>query len=178
LTEKELISGCIKRDVKCQRMLFDKYAGRLMTICRRYSCDKQEGEDMLQEAFIRVFSYIDQYKFQGSLEGWLRRITANAALKILQNKKIHFSEIREEQQIVHAIDTDALSNLSEDELLELISNLPDGYRVVFNLYVMEGYSHDEIAQMLNIKPATSRSQLHKARAMLKEQIISLQKIAN
>jgi RNA polymerase sigma factor (sigma-70 family) len=178
LTEKELISGCIKHDAKCQRMIFDQYAGILMAICHRYSCDQAEAEDMLQETFIRAFTYIDQYKFQGSLEGWLKRITVNASLKVLQNKKIHFTEIREDHEIFHATDADSISNLSEDELLKLISKLPDGYRVVFNLYVMEGYDHDEIAEMLNIKTATSRSQLSKARALLKEQIKSLQKIAN
>jgi RNA polymerase sigma factor (sigma-70 family) len=178
LTEKELISGCTKGDVKCQRMLFDQYAGILMTICLRYSSNQQEAEDMLQEAFIRVFEYIGQFKFQGSLEGWLKRITVNSSLKLLQRKKIHFTEVREEHQTVQSIDADALSNMSQDELLELISKLPDGYRIVFNLYAMEGYGHDEIAEMLNIKTATSRSQLSKARGLLREQIKSLQKIAN
>jgi len=176
LTEKELVTGCIKKDAKSQRMLFEQYAGKMMTICRRYSCDQKEAEDMLQEAFIRIFTYIHQYKFEGPLGAWIMRITVNSALKILQNKKIHFSEIRESQQTFHAIDPHALSNLSEDELLKLISNLPEGYRIVFNLYVLEGYNHDEIAQLLNIRPATSRSQLSKARRMLQEQITPLQKI--
>lgn len=125
---------------------------------------------MLQEAFIRVFDYIHQYKFAGSLAGWIRRIVVNAALKILQSKKIHYAEIGEEQFPLASIDPDALSNLTEDELLKLIGNLPPGYRIVFNLYVIEGYDHEEIAQMLHIKPATSRSQLLKARKLLKEQI--------
>lgn len=175
MTEKELISGCMKKDAKSQRLLFDRYAGIMMTICRRYSCDRREAEDMLQEAFIRIFQYIDQYRSEGSFEGWLKRITVNAALRVLKNKKIHFSEIREDQQSAHAIDPDALSDLSEEELLKLIGDLPDGYRVVFNLYVLEGYDHDEIAAMLDIRPATSRSQLSKARRLLKEQIGSLHK---
>jgi RNA polymerase sigma factor (sigma-70 family) len=178
LTERELIKGCIKKDAKSQRMLFEQYAGKMMAICLRYSCDQKEAEDMLQEAFIRVFLYIDQFKFQGSLEGWIKRITVNAALKVLKAKKIYFSEIKENQYEFHSVDPYVLSNLSADELLELISNLPDGYRVVFNLYVLEGYDHDEIAAMLNIKPATSRSQLSKARGLLKERIRSQQKIAN
>ena len=130
---------------------------------------------MLQEAFIRVFTYIRQYKSQGPLAAWIRRVTVNAALTLLKNKKIHFSEIRESQD-VHTVDPDALTNLNEEELLQLINRLPDGYRVVFNLYVLEGYSHDEIAELLGIKPATSRSQLAKARRMLQEQITPLPKI--
>ena len=126
-------------------MLFEQYAGRMMTICLRYSCDETEAEDMLQEAFIRIFKYINQYKFEGSFEGWLKRIVVNAALKILQKKSIHFSEINVELQDLQMAEADALSNLSEQELLKLISDLPSGYRVVFNLYVLEGYSHNEIS---------------------------------
>ncbi len=165
----------MKKDAKSQRLLFDQYAGIMMTICRRYSCDPREAEDMLQESFIRVFQYIDQYRSEGSFEGWIKRITVNAALRVLKNKKIHFSEIRKDQQSTHTIDPDALSDLSEEELLKLIGDLPDGYRVVFNLYVLEGYDHDEIGAMLDIRPATSRSQLSKARRLLKERIGSLHK---
>ena len=125
---------------------------------------------MLQEAFIRVFAYIHQYKSNGSLAGWIRRIVVNAALKILQSKKIRFAEIGEDEYPLTAIDPDALSNLTEDELLKLIGNLPPGYRIVFNLYAIEGYDHGEIAHLLGIRPATSRSQLLKARKLLKEQI--------
>lgn len=130
---------------------------------------------MLQEAFIRVFQYIDQYRSEGSFEGWIKRVTVNAALKVLKNKKIPFSEIGEDQQSAHTIAPDALSDLSEEELLKLIGDMPEGYRVVFNLYVLEGYDHNEIAALLDIRPATSRSQLSKARRLLKEQIRSLHK---
>jgi RNA polymerase sigma factor (sigma-70 family) len=176
LTEQELIRKCIKKDANSQRILFEQYAGILMTICLRYSANQQEAEDMLQEAFTRVFLYIHQYQFKGSLDGWIKRITVNAALKLLQKKTIRFSALGEDQEDVQSVDTGALSNLSEAELLKLISHLPEGYRVVFNLYVLEGYSHEEIAGMLHIKAATSRSQLSKARNILKEQIKSLQTI--
>ena len=157
-------------------MLFEQYAGMMMTICLRYSCDRTEAEDMLQEGFIRIFRYINQYKFEGSFEGWLKRIVVNAALRILQKKVIHFSEINEELQDLQQADADVLSNLSEREILKLISNLPAGYRVVFNLYVLEGYSHGEIAEILKINMGTSRSQLAKARRTLQEQIRSQQKL--
>jgi RNA polymerase sigma factor (sigma-70 family) len=177
LTEEQLIKGCVQNDVACQRLLFERYAGKLMTICLRYSCDKPEAEDMLQDAFIKIFSHIRQYKFEGSLEGWMKRIVVNCALKTIQKKKTRFIEISNHDAAAPQSDSFVLSSLSEDELIKLISNLPDGYRIVFNLYVMEGYSHDEIAEMLGIQPATSRSQLVKARKLLQKQILLNQKIA-
>jgi RNA polymerase sigma factor (sigma-70 family) len=177
LTEHELIKGCVKNNANCQRMLFEQYAGKMMTICIRYSCCQAEAEDMLQEAFVRIFTYINQYKFEGSFEGWLKRIVVNTALKILQKKVIHFSELNEELQAVSNTYPDAWSNLSEREILKLVSSLPTGYRMVFNLYVLEGYSHSEIAEMLTINPGTSRSQLAKAKRTLQEQIRSQQKIS-
>jgi RNA polymerase sigma factor (sigma-70 family) len=175
LTDQKLVEGCKKGNAKSQRWLFDQYAGKMMTVCRRYSCDQDEAEDMLQESFIRVFQYIDQYRFEGSLEGWIRRIVVHTALRILQKKKFHFTDIDEDLE-VQSMDSDAVSNLGTEELLKLISGLPDGYRIVFNLYVLEGYDHNEIAGMLDISPVTSRSQLSKARKLLKTQIENLQKI--
>ena len=156
-------------------MLFEQYAGRMMTICLRYSCNHTQAEDMLQEGFIRVFLYINQYKFEGSFEGWIKRIVVNASIRILQKNIIHFLEINEELQDLQQTDTDVLSNLSEREILKLISNLPTGYRVIFNMYVLEGFSHSEIAETLKINTGTSRSQLAKAKKTLQEQIRSQQK---
>ena len=130
---------------------------------------------MLQEGFIRVFLYINQYKFEGSFEGWMKCIVVNAALRILQKNVIHFSEINEDIQDLQQADTDVLSNLSEREILKLISNLPTGYRVIFNMHVLEGFSHSEIAETLKINTGTSRSQLAKAKRALQEQITSQQK---
>lgn len=175
MTEHELIEGCLKKNELCQRALFEQYAGRMMTVCLRYAGDRQEAEDILQESFVRVFSYLHQYRFTGSFEGWIRRIVANTALRVLE-KKMHFSEISSDLQIAQAANHGVLSKLSEDELLKLIGNLPPGYRVVFNLYVMEGYSHEEIAGMLHITAGTSRSQLSKAKNMLKQRIDLLEKI--
>jgi RNA polymerase sigma-70 factor (ECF subfamily) len=176
LKEEEIIRGCINRDAVAQYALFQEYAGILMTICRRYACDPGEAEDMLQESFIRIFTHIHQYQSRGSFEGWLKRITVNAALKILQKRKISFTGITGTQQELPSPDPDILSDLNAEDLLKLISQLPDGYRMIFNFHVLEGYAHEEIARMLDIKPATSRSQLSKARAILKEKINSFQKI--
>ena len=148
----------------------------LMTICRRYAGDQHEAEDMLQETFISIFSHINQFKFAGSFEGWLKRITVNDAIRILQKRKVRIVGITNDQYEMTSTDINILSDLNTEDLLKLISQLPDGYRMIFNLYVIEGYSHDEIAAMLKIKTATSRSQLSKARAILKDKINLLQKI--
>jgi RNA polymerase sigma factor (sigma-70 family) len=177
LTEKEIIQGCLKKEPGAEHALFLEYSGILMTICRRYGSNHQEAEDMLQEAFIRIFRYIGQYKSTGSFEGWIKRITVNSAVQVLQNKKIRFSELSRNHNELQAAEPDIFSDLSADDLLKLISQLPDGYRVVFNLYALEGYSHEEIARILQIKTATSRSQLSKARSLLREKINSFQKIS-
>lgn len=177
MTETEIIKGCIKKDAACQHELFKKYAGVLMSVCLRYTPVKADAEDILQEAFIRIFSRINQFRSEGSFEGWLKRITANCALKKLQKKKINFEDIHE--QHINNIKTDsiAFSNLTAAEILKQVSYLPEGYRIVFNLYVMEGYSHAEIGALLNIEEATSRSQLAKARKFLQAKILRNQKIA-
>jgi len=156
-------------------MLFEQYAGRMMTVCIRYSTTNAEAEDMLQEAFIRIFSYIGQFKFEGSFEGWLKHIVVNAALRILQKKGIRFSELNEGIQEQQIADSEVWANASEEEILKLISKLPLGYRTVFNMYVLEGYSHAEIASLLKIDMGTCRSQLAKARKALQQQIMSQQK---
>lgn len=176
LTETDIIRGCIKNDTYCQHLLFEQYAGRLMSVCLRYSRDSMEAEDISQEAFIRIFKYIHQYRFEGSLEGWMRRVVVSTALKHVQKRKIRFSEMHEEYDSRPALQADALSAMSADEIFRLINSLPEGYRLVFNLSVMEGYSHDEIAQMLNIQAVTSRTQLVKARKMLQNKIVQLQKV--
>ena len=156
-------------------MLFDQYAGKFMTVWLRYANDAMEAEDMLQDGFVRIFNNIHQFKFEGSFEGWMRRIVVNVCLKQLQKKKLYFSEIKEYSG--PALEASAYTSLGEEDLMKLISNLPDGYRIVFNMNVIEGYSHEEIANMLSIQPSTSRSQLVKARKMLQQQIVELQKIA-
>lgn len=176
MTEKELINGCSAKNLTCQNLLFKQYAGKLMTICLRYSSTRQDAEDMLQESFIRIFSTISQYRFEGSFEGWLRRVTVTTCLKMLMKKRVQFTELIVPEENVTAIEPVAVSNLTEDELIKMIGALPVGYRMVFNLYVMEEYSHDEIAAMLNIEATTSRSQLLKARRLLQKQILSNQEI--
>jgi RNA polymerase sigma-70 factor (ECF subfamily) len=177
VTEYEIIEGCINQDAKCQRALFDRYAGKMMGVCTRYAKDTMEAEDMLQDAFIKVFQYIGQFKFEGAFEGWIRRIVVNTAIRHLEKKKILFKDIDESTYDAPRVEAQAYTHLGQEDLLKLINQLPDGYRMVFNLNAIEGYSHEEIAEMLNIQPGTSRSQLVKARKMLQYQIIQLQKVA-
>ena len=179
LTDDELIKGCIQENESCQRELFRLYAGRMLGVCQRYARSTADAEDIVQDAFIKIFEKIYQFKSEGSFEGWIRRIVVNTALKkytvIRYDKEVSGYEITDRNE--SSMEASAYAHLNEKELLGMISNLPDGYRLVFNLYVIEGYQHEEIAQMLKIQPGTSRSQLVKARNMLKERILKKQRIA-
>lgn len=137
-----------------------------------------EAEDVLQDAFIKVFDNIDKFQFKGSFEAWIRRIVINTALKNYQRKHFHQEKMGLEMEAIDLpVEPSIFAHLDEEALLDLIARLPDGYRVVFNLYAIEGYSHKEIAEMMNIKEGTSRTQLLKARKWLQAQVLKLQKIA-
>ena len=179
MTDEELITGCIKEDESSQRELFRRYAGKMLGVCQRYARNSADAEDIVQEAFIKVFAKLHQFKSEGSFEGWIRRIVVNTALKkytvIRYDKEVSGYEITDRNE--SSMEASAYAHLNEKEILGMINQLPDGYRLIFNLYVIEGYQHEEIAQMLKIQPGTSRSQLVKARNMLKERIIQKQRIA-
>lgn len=177
MTEKKLIESCLKGDRKSQKILFDRFAGKMFALCKRYARNLQESEDMLQEAFVKVFNSLDKFGFKGSFEGWIRRIVVNTCLRYLEKDKIIFEDIDiVEYSSSNVIQSSAIENLAEEELLKIIALLPDGYKMVFNLYVIEGYSHKEIAELLNIGESTSRSQLVKARKLLKELLIQQNRI--
>jgi RNA polymerase sigma factor (sigma-70 family) len=179
LTEDELIRGCLQEDATCQKEVFNRFAGRMLGVCNRYARNSADAEDILQDSFIKVFDKIYQFKFEGSFEGWIRKIVVNTALKKYSlrryEKEVVGYEIKDRDE--SSLEPSAYAHLTEKDLLVLINNLPDGYRLIFNLYVIEGYQHDEIADMLGIQSGTSRSQLVKARNMLQKQIIELQKVA-
>lgn len=165
MTETELIKGCVKKDPNCQRILFDQYAGRMMSLCMRY-VDDEEAKDVLQVGFLKVFDYIHQYKGEGSFEGWMRRVFVSVAIRYISKKKVKTVDIDEMDADNSFEDPDVITKLSEDEIHRLIRKLPEGYRAVFNLHVVEGYSHEEIGSLLKIQATTSRTQLLKARKML------------
>ena len=179
MSEDELIKGCIRDEAPCQKEVFDRYSSRMLGVCQRYARNNADAEDILQDSFIKVFSKISQFKSEGSFEGWIRRIVVNTAIKKYSltryNKEITGYEVSDHLQ--PAAEPVAYGHLTEKDLMALINNLPDGYRLIFNLYVIEGYQHDEIATMLGIQAGTSRSQLVKARTMLQKQILELQKVA-
>ncbi|MEO7524199.1 MAG: sigma-70 family RNA polymerase sigma factor [Ferruginibacter sp.] len=179
MTEDELIKGCIRDEAACQKEVFDRYASRMLGVCHRYARNSADAEDILQDSFIKVFGKIKQFKFEGSFEGWIRKIVVNTAIKKYSltrySKEINGYEVNDGLQ--PGAEPVAYGHLTEKDLMALINKLPDGYRLIFNLYVLEGYQHDEIANMLGIQPGTSRSQLVKARNMLQKQILQLQKVA-
>lgn len=165
---EQLIEHCKKNDTKAQSQLYKLYSSKLFSLCLKYSRNYVEAEDNLQDAFVTIFNKISQYKNKGSLEGWMKRITINTALQRYRSVGV-FDIVNEEQieDVSVEIDEDAVTI---DFLLSIIQELPDRYRLVFNLYALDGYSHKEIAEMLNISTGTSKSNLARARLILKEKI--------
>jgi RNA polymerase sigma-70 factor (ECF subfamily) len=177
VTEKDLIQGCIRGDRKCQEALFRQYSGKMLVVCRRYARHHMEAEDILQDAFVKVFRNLEKFEQRGSFEGWIRRIVVNTALKNIDKKSFTNEQIGGELDRDPGAIPSVYSTLGAEDLLQVIAQLPEGYRIVFNLYAIEGYSHKEIADMLDIGESTSRSQLVKARKMLQALILQTQKIA-
>jgi len=168
-TDTELIEGCKRGKTSMQRLLFEQYAGKMMSICRRYCKDKMEAEDMLQVGFLKVFGRIGQLN-SGSLEGWMKKIFVNTCLTQWSKNKASIISIQE--NITEELDDaeDGLQKLMAHELLQLIDELPHGAKVVFNLYAIEGYPHTEISTMLNIAEGSSRAQLVRARQLLQQKL--------
>jgi RNA polymerase sigma-70 factor (ECF subfamily) len=172
-TEQLLIKGCIAGDRAFQTKLYDLFAPKMLGVCLRYSKNREEAEDILQEGFLKVFTYINKFRGDGSFEGWIRKIMVNAALSRHRNKSAMHPVIGLEGYNYHGADqTDIASNMDAKELLSLIQSLTPGYRMVFNLYVFEGYKHREIAQALGISEGTSKSNLSDARAFLQKACLS------
>ena len=164
----QLIYNCQKNDTKAQSELYELFSSKLFSICLKYSRNYAEAEDNLQDSFITIFKKIKQYKNKGSFEGWLKRITINTALQRYRKQKV-FDIVNEDAIEDEEVDIDE-NDVSLDFLLSCIRELPDRYRLVFNLYVLDGYSHKEISEMLEINLGTSKSNLARARMILKEKI--------
>ena len=166
---EQLIENCVKQDAKAQSQLYKQYASKLFSLCLKYSKNYAEAEDNLHDAFITVFSKIDQYNNKGSFEGWLKRIAINTSLQRYRENIGVFDIINEGNIPDVAVDIND-ENLSLDFLLKIIQELPDRYRLVFNLYVLDGYSHVEISELISISTGTSKSNLARARLILKDKI--------
>jgi RNA polymerase sigma factor (sigma-70 family) len=165
--EYGLVEGCRRQDRIVQRQLYERFAGKLFVVCKRYVRDPEEAEDILQDAFVKIYRHIDSFRFECPLEAWLKRIVINTALKAIRKQKPweNTADVQELAPILPQADA-----LNYQYLLQLIQELPPGCRAVFNLYAIEGYNHPEIAEMLDIAEGTSKSQYSRARGLLQQKI--------
>jgi len=173
--EARIVEGCLQEERWAQKALYDKYYGKMMGVCMRYSNNYEDSRDIHNEGFIKVFRYLARYKIGTSLECWIRRIMINTAIDFYRKAVRHRTEDIETVYHNPTKDADVLSHISAQEIMKVIQKLPPSYRAVFNLYAIEGYSHKEIAKQLGISESTSRSNLVKARIKLKELLKALNK---
>lgn len=169
-SEAELIKGCLKGKRRAQHAFYKQFAGKMMAVCMRYARDRAEAEDILQDGFVKIFTKLDQYNHKGALEGWVRRIIVNTALEHLRKQRLDFSDDEYAYLSYSSDDFNIDKQLNADDLMAMVQNLSPGYRVVFNLYAIEGFSHKEIAEKLNISAGTSKSQLARARKILQDKL--------
>jgi len=172
--EYKLIKDCVCHKREAQKRFYNRFAAQMFGVCLRYAHDYQQAEDLLQEGFIKVFKNLDKYRGEGSFEGWIRRIFVNAAIEQFR-KNQHMLPVHDLQIVNNlSVRNEALTNLAVEKLMGFIQALSPGYRTVFNLYAIEGYSHKEIANMLGISEGTSKSQLARARYILQRVILKNQ----
>ena len=174
---EKIVDGCVKGKRKYQKQLFEMFYGKMMGVCMRYAKDRDEAQDMVQNGFIKIFKKLDVYNFEGSLEGWIRRIMVNTAIdQIRKNKRDPFA-IEDDHRVQNIEEDIPFSEEDEQHIkikaeaaIEAISKLSPAYRTVFNMYVIEGYTHKEIAEYLGISEGTSKSNLAKAKQKLKAEL--------
>lgn len=172
ISESDLIEGCRRGDRKMQHELYNRFAPKMYGVCLRYASNAEEAEDILQEGFIKIFNKIGSYRGDGSFEGWIRRIFVNTAIEHYR-KKIYLQPITEtEENTVEGKYLSVLDSLAEKDIIQLVQQLSPGYRTVFNMYVVEGYSHKQIAEILGISEGTSKSQLSRAKLILQDLVKS------
>lgn len=169
--ENDWIEGCKRQNREAQRSLYEFYSGKMYTLCCRYIKDKMEAEDVLVMAFTKIFERIDQYKGDGSFEGWIRKVMVNESLSYLRKNKNMYLETDIEAADREPNFENLESQLEADDLMKMIEELPTGYRIVFNLFAIDGYSHQEIADHLGISENTSKSQLSRARGLLQKRLL-------
>lgn len=174
MTEKQLIEGCKKGKRQAQKELYDIYSRKMMGVCLRYVNDRETARDLLQDGFVKVFTCIDSYSEAGVFAGWVRKIFVNCALEYLRKSDVlrEAADLDNAPELVQP-DSSAVSDMSAEELMNLVNELPVGFRTVFNLFAIEGYSHKEISDMLNITESTSRSQFTRAKQLLQRKINAL-----
>ena len=166
----DLIRGCLQNSAAMQKKLYDKYAAKLYGIAIRYAHSQEDAKDILQDGFVKVYRNLSKFKGTGSFEGWMRRIIVNTAIEHYRKKNNTYEIQESHEENITDGDLNALDKLAAAEILNMVKELPNGYRTVFNLFAIEGYSHKEIAEMLNISEGTSKSQYARAKALLQEKI--------
>ena len=168
---EQLIDGCIKGNRQSQTELYNTLMQKMFAVCLRYCANREEAEEVLQEGFMKVFDHIHQFKFDGSFEGWVRKIMVNCSLQKYRTKR-HLRAVIDidSTEVMDAGHDDILSKIGTKELLQMVQQLPPAYRMVFNLYVFEGLKHREIAELLSISEGTSKSNLSDARHMLQKAV--------
>jgi len=167
MSEHQLVKDCLKGKPEAQRKLYELYAKNMLGVCYRYTKSLKDAEDVLQDGFVRVFLGLQQYRFEGELGAWIRRIMVNTALNFLKRNRKYRDEMVFTEQPLHPVaDENPAMDLDAKELADLIRQLPQGYQTIFNMYAIEGYTHVEIGEMLGISDGTSRSQYARARSLL------------
>jgi RNA polymerase sigma factor (sigma-70 family) len=169
-SEKQLIEGCAQGDRGAQRALYNQYSGKMLAVCQRYAKSSQEAEDILQEGFIKVFGNIKSFRAEAKLSTWITRIMINSALNMQRQKLYLLPMVDVNDAKLHEDEEIGLSQFHLSELLKVVQSLPDGCRVVFNLFAIEGYGHKEIGELLNISEGTSKSQYNRAKSLLRAKL--------
>ena len=170
MNETELVRLCLKKDRRAEKALYDRFSGQMYAICIRYMKDQQEAEDVFQEGMIKVYNKLNTWKGEGPLGGWMRQIFIHCALNQIKTNQKHFMQDIDSIFQPENLEINIISQLQTEAILKLIQQLPIGYRTVFNLFSIEGYSHAEIAAMLGVTESTSKTQFLKAKAKLKNLI--------
>ncbi len=170
VAETDLIQGCIVKDRKMQEMLYHRFSSKMYAVCLRYCKDADDAQDLLQDGFVKIFNSLHKFRGEGSFEGWIRRIFVNTSIEHFR-KSIKANFVADASEVVMEDPAwNALDNLGEKDIIKLIQALSPGYRQVFNMYVVEGYSHKDIADILGITEGTSKSQLARAKTILKRMV--------
>lgn len=171
ISESDLIRGCIEGDRRIQEELYRRFAPKMYAVCLRYANNADDAQDLLQEGFIKVYKNLHRFRAEGSFEGWIRRVFVNSSIEHFRKKSAKLTTVSDkEESTIENSDISALDSLAEKDIIRLIQDLSPGYRTVFNLYAIEGYSHKEIGDKLGISEGTSKSQLARAKAILQKKV--------
>jgi RNA polymerase sigma-70 factor (ECF subfamily) len=170
ISETDLLKGCLEGNRRMQEELYSRFSPKMYAVCLRYAGNAEEAEDILQEGFIKIFKKLDSFRSEGSFEGWIRRVFVNTAIEHFRRKRYLMPVTEKEENTIEGKYLSVLDDLAARDIMALVQDLSPGYRTVFNLYVVEGYTHKEIADMMGISEGTSKSQLSRAKVILKDMV--------